>query len=185
MSEVRVASRYAKSLLELAQERGVLENVHDDMQMFRKVVKESRDLELALKNPIIKPDRKKAILKALFTDFSPLTQSFFDIVASKKRTDVLPSVALEFHKQYNIINNIQVARVTTAVALDEKLRSEMITLVKEISGKDKIHLEETVDASIIGGYILKVGDKQVDDSIKSKLGQLRRDLTKNQYVKEF
>lgn len=185
MSEIRIATRYAKSLLELAQEKNVLEAVHKDMQMFAEVVNENRDLDLALKNPVIQPDKKKAILNSIFTKVNPMTKSFFDIVTSKNRSDVLPAMAVQFHRQYNILKNIQVAQITTAVPLDEKLRSEFISLIKEISGKEKIQLTEKVNEDLIGGFVLTVGDKQIDDSIKSKLGQLRRDLTKNQYVREF
>lgn len=185
MSEIRIATRYAKSLIELAQEKGVLEEVHNDMQVFEKVVDENRNLALALRNPIIKSDKKRAILKALFKDASPLTTTFFEVVTKKNRSAVLPLVAEEFHRQYTVINKIQEAQIETAIPLDEKMRKEFLNIIKEVSGKDKVELTEHVDPELIGGFVLTVGDKQIDDSIKSKLRLLKRDLTKNQYIKEF
>lgn len=185
MSELRIATRYAKSLIGLAREKGVLEEVHNDMQMFAEVTKENRDLVLALKNPVIKPLKKKAILQAVFKNVNALTTAFFDIVTRKNRADVLPEMASEFHKQYTILKGIQVANVTTAMPLDEKLRRQFTDIVKEISGKQKVQLVEKVEADIIGGYVLTVGDQQIDDSIKAKLLHLRRNLTRNQYIKEF
>lgn len=185
MSDIRIAGRYAKSLIELAQEKGILEEVHDDLKSFDEVVKENRNLLMALKNPILKPEKKKAILHALFQDVNQLTIAFFDIITRKNRADVLPAIASEFHKQYNIIKGIQVAQVSTAAPLDAALRDRIISLVKDISGKQIIQLNEKVNDQLIGGFVLTVGDKQIDDSIKTKLSHLRRDLTQNQYIKEF
>lgn len=185
MSDIRIASRYAKSLIGLAQEKGILEEVHNDMKAFDEVVKENRELLLALKNPILKPEKKKAILNALFGDVNELTKAFFDIVTKKNRTDILPAVASEFHKQYNIIKDIQVAQITTAAPLDARLRDRFISLVRDISGKQNIQLNEKVNDQLIGGFVLRVGDKQIDDSLKTKLNHLRRELTENQYIKEF
>lgn len=185
MSETRIATRYAKSLLSLAHEKGVLDEVHNDMQQFAQVVRENRQLLLALKNPVIKPSKKKDILLAIFKNLNPMTLSFFEIVTRKNRGDVLPAVAVEFHRQFTILRGIQVSQVVTAFPIGEKLRKQFNDMVKEISGKTEVQLVEKVDRDIIGGFLLTVGDKQIDDSIKSKLIQLRQDLTKNQYIKEF
>ncbi|MGK7389323.1 MAG: ATP synthase F1 subunit delta [Candidatus Cyclobacteriaceae bacterium M2_1C_046] len=185
MSDNRVAKRYAKSLLELADERKVLDAVNKDMQNFSEVVSENRDLMRALKSPIVGQDKKKAIIHAVFADVHEMTRAIFDIIIKKNRAEMLPEIANEFHRQYNLLLGIQVAHITTATPLNEKLRKEFISLIKQISGKDKIQLEEDVNDKIIGGFILTVGDRQIDDSINSKLNVLRRDLTKNQYLKRI
>lgn len=185
MSEKRVAQRYAKSLLELAHEQKVLEEVHSDMQLFKQTVDENRDLLLALKSPILTQIKKKEILNAIFKDVNKLTNSFFEIIAQKNRAEVLPAIAEEFHRQYNQLKGIQVAQITTATPLDDKMRNEFISIIKKISDKKEIQLKEEVNEDIIGGFVLTVGDRQIDDTIKSKLALLKRDLTKNQYVKEF
>ena len=186
MSDVRIASRYAKSLLELADEQGKIEEVHKDMMLLDSICHENRDFVLVLKNPIIKNDKKKAILEAVFNGkVSDLTMAIFGIITRKNRESVLPAIASEFHQQYNIYKSIEKATVTTAVKLDEGLRASFEKIVKQISDKKEVELDEVVDERIIGGYVLKVGDRQLDDSIKSKIKELELKFSKNEYIKEF
>lgn len=186
MSDVRVASRYAKSLLELAVEQGKVEEVHKDMILVDTICNQNRDFALVLKNPTIKNDKKKAILEAIFGGkVCDLTMAIFDIITRKNRESVLPSIAKEFHHQYNIYKGIEIATVTTAVKLDDGLRASFKKIVMQISDQKKVELEEIVDENIIGGYVLKVGDRQLDDSIKSKIKELELKFSKNEYIKEF
>ncbi|MEM6523072.1 MAG: ATP synthase F1 subunit delta [Bacteroidota bacterium] len=186
MSEYRVATRYAKSLLSLADDQGVLDKVHADMQLFLNVCAESRDLFLLLKNPIIKHDKKRAVLQKIFEGkVSQLTIAFFDIITRKNREAVLPEMAKEFDHQYNVYKGIEEATVTTAIPLTKELKAEVEKLVKKISSKSKVELTELVDEDLIGGYILKVADRQIDDSIKSKLKALELKFSQNPYIKEF
>jgi F-type H+-transporting ATPase subunit delta len=182
MSEIRVASRYAKSLIDLAQEKGVLEQVHADMQLFAKTVKESRDFKLFLTNPIISHGKKLAVLKSLFTGkVSELTLRFFLLITEKNREAHLENVALEFIRQYNEIKGIEKAQVTTAVALSPELRAQLNQKVALMTGKT-IQLEEKVDPSIIGGFLLRVGDKQVDDTVRTSLRALKNKFKENPYI---
>ncbi|MDX1629864.1 MAG: ATP synthase F1 subunit delta [Fulvivirga sp.] len=185
MSDYRVTSRYAKSLLELAEEQNALEEVLGDMKLFAKVCKESRDLVLVLKNPIIKHDKKNAILREIFEGkVHNLTLSIFDISTRKNREALLPEMAKEFQKQYNLFKGIEEAKVTTAVPLSDDLRKELEAIVKKISSKSEVEFSEATDEGIIGGYILKVGDRQIDDSIKSKIKALELKLSdKKSYIK--
>lgn len=186
MTEYRAASRYAKSLLELAKEKDVLDQVHADMQSFSAICEENRDFVLLLKNPVVKNDKKRAILEKIFSGkVNDLTLAIFDIISKKKREALLPAIAKEFHTQYNILKSVEVAEVTTAVALTPDLRAKMEEMVKKISTKKTVHLEEKVDEDIIGGYILKVGDQQIDDSIRTKLKSLEHKFSQNPYIKEF
>jgi F-type H+-transporting ATPase subunit delta len=185
MSEYRIASRYAKSLLELAVEKKQLEEINADMSLIAKVCKENRDFVLMLNNPIIKSLKKAAIIKEIFNGkVQEMTLLFFDIVARKTRESVLPEMAKVFHQLYNEHKGIISAEVSTTIALDEGLRAQVIKIVKEISGKE-VQLNEKVDSSLIGGFIIKVGDKQIDETIQSKLNDLRRELTQNQYIKQI
>ncbi|MEM9859356.1 MAG: ATP synthase F1 subunit delta [Bacteroidota bacterium] len=186
MSEYRIASRYAKSLLSLADEKGVLDKVKEDMHLFLKVCEQNRDLLLLLKNPIVKHDKKRAILEAIFKGkVNELTLAIFDIITKKNREAVLPEIAVEFGHQYNAYKGIQEASVTTAVPLSKDLKAEIEKLVKKISTQSDVELKEIVDEDIIGGYILKVADRQIDDSIKSKLKALELKFSQNPYIKEF
>lgn len=187
MSERRVASRYAKSLIELAEEKGVLEEVNRDMQFFDSVTKSNRDFELAIRNPIVSNDKKLGILKAIFANkVSDLTFRFFEIISRKNREVILPLIAEEFHAQYNVYKGIVLVKVVTTFPLDEKLRARFKEVVKERFGKE-VELEESVDESLIGGYILTVGDKQIDESLNSKLKGLKLEFSHahKTFVKEF
>ncbi|MFT4741171.1 MAG: F-type H+-transporting ATPase subunit delta [Marivirga sp.] len=185
MSVIRIASRYAKSLIDLSVEKNSLEQIKEDMVLLNKACTENRDLVLLLKNPIVTPDVKTKVLKGIFGGkVQELTMTFFDIVVRKRRESFLHDVAKAFVAQYNEYKNIVVAEVTTTFELTDALRKEVSKVVGEISGKS-VDLVEKIDASIVGGFIIKVGDRQIDDSVSSKLKALRRDLTKNQYVKQI
>jgi F-type H+-transporting ATPase subunit delta len=185
MSDIRVASRYAKSLLDLAIEKGTLEQVRQDMLLLDKTVQQNRDYQLMLKNPIIKHDKKLAILKAIFDGkVSPMTSLFLEIVTKKHREAVLESMPKEFENQYNLKMNIQRATITTAVPLDAAQREEFNRLVAARTGKT-IQLDEKIDPSLIGGFVLTIGDKQVDDSIKSSLQRLRNKFNDNSYISKL
>ena len=186
MVDSRAASRYVKSLLSLAVEKNALEEVHSDMLMFSKLVDENRAFELLLKNPIIKHEKKRDILEKVFSGkVHPLTMSIFDILTRKNREPLLPAIAREFHTAYNVYKGIGKATVITAFPLDGELRSEFENITKKLSEKDKVELIEKVDKDMIGGFVLNVGDRQVDASIKNKLKALKVKFSHNPYIKEF
>ena len=186
MSDLRVASRYVKSLLDLAVEKNVLDRVHEDMRMFAELCQESRPFRLMLKSPVIKHERKRDILHKVFSGkVHELTMAIFDIITRKNREPLLPAIAKGFHSAYNHYKNIGEASVTTTMPLDADLRKEFERIVKQISEKKEIELIEKVDKDLIGGFVLNVGDKQIDASISSKLKQLKTEFTHNPYIKEF
>ncbi len=186
MADSRVASRYVKSLLGLAEEQKVLEQVHADMLLFASVCKSNHDFTNMLKSPIIKHDKKLAILEAIFkTKVNKLTMAIIAMLTRKNREPLLPAIATEFHNAYNVYKGIQRASVATTFALDEKLKAEVETLIKKISGKNQIELDQKINKDLIGGFILNVGDKQIDASIKSKLKSLQTKFSENPYLKEF
>lgn len=186
MGNVRVASRYVKSLLSLAVEQGALEEVHEDMKLFSKVCRENRAFRLMLRSPVVRHDKKLEVLKKIFTGkVHALTMAIFDIITRKNREAILDVIASEFHIQYNKFKGISRATVTTATPLDAGLQKEMEALVKKISQLKEVELSTYVDPDMIGGFVLKVGDKQVDASLRSRLNALRIQFQKNPYVKEI
>ena len=186
MAETRVASRYVRSLLSLAVEQKALDDVHKDMQLFAKVADENRAFALMLRNPIIRHDKKREVLQAIFKGkVHALTFAIFDIITKKNREAILIDIARQFHNAYNVYKGITKAVVTTAAPLDAALRKEIEQVVKTISNKKDVELIEKVDASIVGGFVLSVGDRQIDASINSKLKELKLKFSYNPYVKEF
>lgn len=186
MTESRVASRYVRSLLGLAVEQGELETVYQDMLLITKVCSGNHDLVVLLRSPIIKHDKKKVILEKIFGGkVSKLTMAIIDIITRKNREAILPAIASEFHVAYNEFKGIQKATITTTIALDDKLKAEIETIVKKLSNRKSIELEEKIDKDLIGGFVLNVGDKQIDASVSSKLKSLKVLFSHNPYVKEF
>jgi F-type H+-transporting ATPase subunit delta len=186
MVDSRAASRYVKSLLGLAIEQKALDNVHSDMLLFAKVVDENKNFALMLRSPVISHDKKNEILSRIFKGkVHSLTMAFFDIITRKNREPLLPAIAKEFHTAYNEHKGISKATVTSAVPLDANLRAEFETLVKKYSDLKQVELVEKVDPDMIGGFVLKVGDRQIDASLKNKLKALKVKFSQNPFIKEF
>jgi F-type H+-transporting ATPase subunit delta len=183
MSYHRVAYAYAKSLMELAIERGQLEEVYQDFQHLVNLSKSNRDFELAMRNPIVTSDKKLKILKALFEKrgTTEATMAFFQILCRKNRVDIIIEIARELQAQYQLHNSIQVAEVTTTFPLDDHLRAEFTKIVLEISGMKKVILAEQINPDLIGGFVLRVNDRQLDESLSSKLRELRVQFSQNPY----
>lgn len=174
MAVATVAARYAKSLLDLAQEKGLTETMYKDMQFFKQTVDQSRPLLLMLKNPIVRAEKKSAILKAVFAKrVDPVTMSFFTIIAKKNREPIMDAIAHEFINQYDRLKGVERATVITTVPLTEALRQKFTAMVMQTTGGKLVELEEKIDSKLIGGYVLRVGDQQVDGSIRSQLNDLR------------
>jgi F-type H+-transporting ATPase subunit delta len=172
-----VASRYAKSLLDLSVEKGQLEAVYADMLQVKAVCENSREFITFLNSPIINSDKKIVVIKAVFEGkFNSITDGFLTIVASKRRENVISEMANEFIEQYRSHKNILTAVVTSANGLDAATKQKVLDLVKsQLNGE--VELVEKVDANIIGGFILKIGDKQLDKSVARQLSNLKKELT--------
>lgn len=174
MSIFTVASRYAKSFLELSQEQGNIDAVKADMEQIIAIIKANVELQTVLKNPIINTDKKLAILNALFGDkANALTLSFFSILVKKGRADILLPIAEEFIRGYDEQKGVVKATVVSAAALSESNLSDLASkIANEINAQ--VVLTNTVDPSLIGGFVVRVGDKQVDASISGKLNKLEK-----------
>ena len=186
MADLRVASRYVKSLLALAVEQGVLEEVHKDMLSFAIICKESRSFSMMLKSPVIRHERKRDILEKIFTGkVNKLTLAIMDILTRKNREPLLLPIAKEFHNAYNEYKGISKAFITTTIPMDKALRTEIEKIVKKLSDKKLVEIDEKVDKELIGGFILNIGDRQIDASIRGKLEKLKLGFSENPYIKEF
>lgn len=171
----RAAIRYAKAILGLAQEKNIAKEVQADMQQIITVIDNSVDLKGALASPLIKSEVKKATLLEVFKSSQELTKGLFDILLQNKRVDALQDVAKQYMVLWDQLNNTQVAKVTTAVPLTKELGDKVLAKVKELTGNTAT-LENTIDESIIGGFILRVGDLQYNASIANQLTTLKRAL---------
>ena len=170
----RVTSRYAKSVLGLAEELKTLEPVKDDMAGIIAICEANGDLLHFLKSPVIAHETKEKILKTVFEGkVNELTMKFITLLTKKGREGALYEVAKAFLNQYNIKKGIQKATVFTAVKIDAKLKASFEDLVAKALDK-KVILEEEIKEDLLGGFVLRVDDQQVDNSVKSKLQEVRK-----------
>lgn len=171
-----VANRYAKSLMELAIESKQLDAVRNDMKTIEQVCKENREFELFLNSPVIKTDKKLSVINSLFKGkISDLTLSFLNLITSKHRESLFQPIASAFDDQYKINKNIFTAVVTSAKGLDEVTKQKVKDLIKaQMNGE--VELIEKIDANTIGGFILRIGDRQIDKTVARQLSNLKKEL---------
>ena len=185
MSATRLASRYAKALLDLSVEKMQLEEVHSDIEVFQKALA-NKDFGLMVKSPIINSDKKKAIFKRIFGNkFNGITNKFMDIIIRKKREFYLPEIVQEFETQYRERKQITTATLVTATPVDNSIIEQMKEIVRRDTGKQNVILASNVDKSLLGGFILKFGDKLYDSSISHKLEKLGKQFEENKYVRKY
>jgi len=173
----KAGARYAKSLLDLSKEQNAVEEVKNDMVFFEKIVDDNSELEAILKNPIVPLDKKQGILEGIFGGkVHAISNSFFQLVVKKGRSSILFDTAKQFVQQYNAIKGIVTAEVTSASTLTDANKAEVIALVKKELGASEVLVKEKVDPALIGGFVLKVGDRQFDASIASGLAKLKKEF---------
>ena len=183
MHNPRLASRYAKSLLDLAIEKGQLETVYADMQWLQAVCKQSRDFVNLLRSPIISSDKKVKIAEAVTTGkISELTAAFNRLLITKHRESNLPEITSAFIALYKAHKKIYTLQLTTAAPVSEAVKEAIIAQVKKTSDMQQIELEVSVDESLIGGFVLQAGDKLVDASIAYDLRQIARQFDNNDFI---
>jgi len=179
MSQTAVAIRYAKSLIQLANEKGILDKVYDDMRMVLVGCRKLKDLHALLTSPVVKTDKKVQVLKMIFGgNVNVVTEDFIVLLAKKRRESYLEVIAVEFINQYKDQKNIVTATVTTAIPLDDITRKNVMDILKKFY-KSEIELHEKVDMKLIGGFIITIGNKQVDMSIQHQLMELRKDFNQS------
>tara|TARA_R110002072_G_scaffold232930_4_gene390383 strand:- start:1657 stop:2199 length:543 start_codon:yes stop_codon:yes gene_type:complete len=177
MKGVRAASRYAKAIYHLAQSQGILEAVVIDFQLIRKAIKESDDLEMLLKSPLINAENKKTALTSIFQGkVQKLTMKSIIQTVNQGREVMLALICEELIEIYNKANHIAAVKITTASPLDESTRNAVLKGIKDKYNFSKINLIETIDKELIGGILLRIGDLQLDASIRRQLNDIKKEL---------
>ena len=184
MRGTRAAQRYAKAILSLAKDKNSAEAVNEDMISISKTVLNSRDLENMLTSPVVKDSIKKSALLEIFKDLNAVSKGAIDILLENGRINILHIVAKQYIALFNEMNNVRQAVVTTAVPLDKELEAVILAKVKELTGSEA-SLKSIIDESIIGGFVLRVGDLQYDASVSRNLTRLKRELQDNTYVSKI
>ena len=185
MIGTRAALRYAKATLNLAKEKKMAEEVNKDMILIRDTLEENHDLEIMLKSPVIKSASKRAVLIEIFKKkISDITKGLIDVLIENKRLSLLPLVAKEYIVIYDFMKGVEVAQITTAVPLTKELEKKILKRIQESIDTD-VSLVNVVDPSIIGGFVLRVGDKEYDSSVSYRLTDLLSQFEDNQYISKL
>lgn len=178
MAQTRAAIRYAKAVLDLANEQNSASAINDDMKSIVNAIAVSNDLSEMLQSPVLSLSIKKATLLQIFPNLNKLSVKLIDLLVENKRINILDTVAQKVNILFDEAQGKQTAKVTTAVPLTDELKAKVLTKVKELTGNDA-DIQNIVDESILGGFILRVGDIQYNASIANKLEKLKREFTLN------
>jgi F-type H+-transporting ATPase subunit delta len=185
MKGAKSASRYAKSLMALAIEKNLLEQAYTDMKLIDDTCDQTKELQLLLKSPVVKADKKQTIMSMVFKGkLNPITEQFVQLIIRHRRENILHEISDSFVKQYQAYKKIDVAEIISAIPLKAEIKANIVAQLKKQSGRE-IVVKEVVDPSIIGGLIVRIGDRQYDGSISRKLNDLKKDFSKNPYVPAF
>jgi F-type H+-transporting ATPase subunit delta len=185
MSEVKISKRYAKALYEFAVEEKLVDKVYQDMSQLFEVCNLNKDFMRFLKSPIIRPLKKLEVIQEVFgKEFQKVSVNFIRIITVQRREEFLPMIANHFVQLHKDAQGIMVATMKTAVKLDAKMQKKIVTMLQKQTGS-KIELDTEVNEDLLGGFILKVDNKEIDTTIKSKLVRLNSEFDNNPYERKF
>ena len=186
MQNPRLAGRYAKSLVDLAQEKNQLEQVYTDMKYLQDVCKQSKEFTNVLRSPVIKADVKDKILTEVISKkIGPLAAAFIHLIVKKGRENTLPEIAFAFVEQYNAIKGIHRVKLTTVSPASEELKTAIANKVKTDAKLAHVELENVVNEAIVGGFQLEYNGNLIDASIARDLRDIKKQFEKNIYVQNI
>jgi F-type H+-transporting ATPase subunit delta len=175
MKSTKSAIRYAKALLELSIENDNLEDVSTDMKRVVESSDETPDFKVFLNSPVIKTDKKLAIMKVLFVGFEQLTFSFIELITKNKREYLLVEIAESFLFLLKKHQNIVPVSIKSARKLEDSTLDQILNKLKSKVDGD-IEVTEEIDKSLIGGFIVRMDDKQIDASVLNQLKRMKQEL---------
>jgi F-type H+-transporting ATPase subunit delta len=186
MQNPRLASRYAKSLLDLAVEQNQLETTLMDVQLLNSVFQQNPEFVMILRSPVIKPEKKGAIINAVIGNrLAPLTKAFLTLLVTKGREANLSEIAFSFIQQYKDMKRIKTVKLTTAAPLNDSVKEAIRKKIVASMPENSVELEESVNEDLIGGFLLEMDDKLFDASIRRDLRDVKAQFDKNIYISQM
>lgn len=183
MQNLRLAERYAKSVIDLSIEFKQLDIVYQDMVLLHSICKQSREFVLMLNSPIISADKKHKIINAITEGkISKLSQTFIQLLCSKNRESNLPEIVSSFIEQFNKIKGIHKVKLTTSMPVSEEIKNSFIEKIKASANIKNIDIEAKVDEKLIGGFTLEMDGKLIDASILRDLNDVKKQFANNDYI---
>ena len=175
MINTRAANRYAKAFLSITKSEDDLMIMFKDMSSVKKAFEQSQELKLFIDSKVIKDTDKVETLKKVFPDLSAYSTNLLAHIMNSGRIDLFDDVAKCFVELYNEKMGNQNVTLISASKLSEDILTEIKSKVKSLTSKN-VYLTNKVDKNLIGGFILKVGDKQYDASFKQQLKNLEHEF---------
>ena len=170
-----IAQVYARSLFEVAQERGNLDDVREQLGQFADALNENRDMQIFLFSPYFSTEEKKDGLGRAVSDVDPIFMNFLEALLERHRMPAVFRIRTRFEALWEEENRLLPVEVTSAVALDARTVSTIGERIGEQTGR-KVELSSKVDPDILGGIVLRVGNSVLDASIRNRLNQLRKQV---------
>lgn len=165
--------RYAKSLFLLAEEKNIINEIKQDIELILQWFDEYTDIKILLEHPVIKPSKKTEILRDLFKDkINQYTMMFLKLIVKNKRENHLKNICVDFIDLYKKKHGIKTALLTTSIELSRTHKTNINKAIEK-AFKSDIELNTKVDENILGGMIIQVEDKQLDLSVARQIRQLR------------
>jgi F-type H+-transporting ATPase subunit delta len=177
MKSTKAAGRYAKALLELALDQQKIEVIENNMQQIISVATEAHDFQVFLSSPLIKVDKKLEVIKSIFGNFDALSISFLEMVATNRRESLITEIASAFLAQLKEHRGIVPVTIISAKPLDAQTKAQITSKISA-SIKGTLEITENLDESLIGGFIVRMGDHQIDTSVSNQLNRLKQELVK-------
>lgn len=175
----KVAKRYAQGLLDFTNETGQTATVFSEMKDVVKIMTESKDLNKFFLTPYIDSKKKIEVAKEIFKSLSASSQNLITLIIRQGRESQLKNIAQEFINKVEDINGVQRVTLTTATQLSKENIDQILKSTNLVNPNSNFDLQLNVKPEILGGYILRVGDQQVDASVKSKLNLVKKDFQLN------
>jgi F-type H+-transporting ATPase subunit delta len=176
-----VSDSYAKALVELADEKNTLEQVHSDVDAIAALVKENKKFADLMYNPIVESDKKKAVIQEIAkgAGFQKYTTNFLKLLVEKDRVNLLNEICESFEEQYCQLTDTQVATLRSAVKLEQEQQFLIAKKLQELTGSKNIKLKPIIDQSLIAGFVVEYGSSQIDLSIRGQIEKVADELTRN------
>lgn len=171
-----VGNRYAVSLFQAGQELQKIEQFHSELNFIGNILNQEPKLFEVLKHPRIDKDEKKEVINEIFKEnISQEMKNFLYIIIDKRREDSLLDIVVEFNNKYNEYKNIVNVEATTAVEMKEDAKEKLIKTLEKKMNKNVV-LTNKIDKSIIGGVILKLNNKFIDNTLKTQLENMNTQI---------
>ncbi len=172
-----IAEVYARSLFEVAKERGSLDELREQLSQFVDALEASRDFQVFLFSPYFSTAEKKEGLGRAVIDADPTFVNFLEALVERHRMPAIFRIRARYEDLWKDENRLLPVQVTSAIALDEQTVANIGERIGEQTGR-KVELSSTVDPDILGGIVLRVGNSVLDASIRNRLNQLRKQVAR-------